>query len=246
MAEIPRTITFFGPDGCGKSSIANEYASLLRSEHGADVSVIGGASFREWLSPEISKEFLGTEINPDALSQTSTGKDELYESIAIACYGYASYLKNNGTYVVIDSDPYLKRMIWARMERNRAEYTTYEGNFENNVTEHIGAKTFPDTVVGVNLGLDGKYSLSEDYFKRIINRGQVDEYDPSNLDEAMRIANHTLEIWNEVILSKKYSRLNDAAIATLDNETDTSLDITKKIKQVAGLLLSKLSVVESL
>lgn len=231
----PYIITFYGSDGCGKSSIATECVNVLSNFSDEETVIIGGASYREWLTPRLSKQLLGVTIENDYRPETEPDKERLYEDIAIACYGYAKILKDNGTYVLIDSDPYLKRLIWSHAKLTYEEYVAYEEQFENRLSAYIGDEMFPDAVAGINIypHIDAGGTVTETFFDRIVERGLVDGYDPSSPAEAMNLANSTSYIWENLVLSRKYTRLGNTHIITVRNETQLDENVPDNIKNVA-------------
>lgn len=244
MSAEPYITTFYGSDGCGKSSIAAECVNILSNARDKEVIVIGGSSYKEWLTPQLSKQLLGITIKDHYRSETESDREKLYEDIAIACYGYAKILKDNGTHVLIDSDPYLKRLIWSHAGLTDEEYGTYEEQFEERLSAHIGSEMFPDIVVGVNISsptdIEG---AAETFFDRIVERGIVEGYDPSSPAEAMSLANSTSYIWESFVLARKYLRLKNAHILTVQNETQLDENVPHTIKNVAREVITLCDVI---
>ena len=236
MGENIRILSFHGADGSGKSVLARKLSDTLEGES----LVLGGSSYREWLTPKVAKETLGKNhaIGKDAIIHEE--KQRLYEEIAVACYGYAGYLADNGISVIIDSDPVLKRLVWAVLE-NEPEFESYGSRFGQYVLGHVDAESFPSHIVGVNT--EDAIGMS-DLQNRLSKRGGNSDFDPSNIEEATVLVNATQAIWTELKAATKHSsaieffnrRLGDATLIAVRNpelsrdEIDDHLaSVSKKI-----------------
>lgn len=228
MSIEAKCITFYGPDGCGKSTVATSLAEIVSSKD-APTTIIGGSSYREWLTPAMARDFLGSCSGLDNTALTPEEKTRLYEDIAIVCYGQAERLAEEGQNVIIDSDPYLKRFIWAQVEDPEG-YQRYAEQFEERVAEHLGEECFPDWIVGVNMTNEpGKADL----LSRIQQRGGNSDYDPTTADETEKIIRASRAVWTDLIAAGRYKRLNNAERLTVVNA-----DCQPELVAVQGLALA--------
>lgn len=196
-------ISFYGSDGCGKSSIARAYHERA-SSNGYAVEVIGGSSYKDWLTPSIARNALGPNHHINSSPKTETDKVKLYEEIAVACYEYAGYLSEKGTTVLIDSDPVLKRVIWSRLSSPELYNEDYEIKFGKYVLSLVDAeRSFPSTIVGVNMrGEVGAKTL----LRRIDRRGGVSCYDPASLGEMELLECVVNDVWNDLVADGGHDR----------------------------------------
>lgn len=188
-------ISFYGTDGSGKSTIAGEFSSLHPK---ADSIVIGGSSYKDWLTPEVAKLTLGENHTLGDTSGEIEDKVRLYEDIAIACYGLAHVLVNRGSEVVIDSDPIFKRVIWGTLGLSDKEANKYVKQFEDRAQDILGESSGADIIVGVNVG-DSQTS-AVDTFARISERDSNTEHDPTDIESLVALDNHVNHIWRELNL----------------------------------------------
>ena len=166
-----------GADGCGKSTIA-EHVAIGLEDNGSDVLSIGSSQFEEWLSVEAYERFIGSADNLDAaLAGTATGEQltSLYEDIAVCLYGIADlYAKEHGP-VVVDSDPFMKRLAWARLTMGDDQFLEYAHAFDEYVTERVG-DVFATHAAQV-------FCDKRDTFARLQDREGNSAYDPSSIAE---------------------------------------------------------------
>jgi hypothetical protein len=158
--------------------------------------MIGGSSYKEWLTPDIAKQTIGSDHHFGEVARTPEEKTRLYGEIAAVCYAYAGHLRNDvGVSVTIDSDPVLKRLIWNRLSSNDQDRDEYEERFGDYVLEKVPLSAFPTAVVGVNIS--GEVN-PDDIQARLSKRGGNSEYDPSSIEETMRICEEVTSIWDEL------------------------------------------------
>lgn len=232
-------ISFYGTDGCGKSTIASKLLEMIRSA-GMPAQMIGGSSYREWLTSGIALDF---NCDTDILSTRARSPEEktyLYEEIAVACYGLMNRLTNeNGTTVVIDSDPYLKRMVWAKTELAEDHYDSYTKNFERKMVDRIG-DILPEHLVHVQCDEstdDTQQGLSA--FDRILIRGPVSSYDPSNVEEAITIVSSTNMVWRQLMESSRYKNAH-SKVHYVINATSGQPDLSRQISATAKVVLDEI------
>lgn len=212
-------ISFYGTDGSGKSTIAHKFAEISTTE----CEVLGGSSYRSWLTPDVANQTLGHHHKLQETIETQSDLVRLYEDIAIACYGLAKHISESGKRVIIDSDPYLKRIIWETMHQTEENAQSYIQYFDDRLNEYISPNIGPNHIVGINMQAEmPHYQLLE----RLANRGDNSEHDPTAIDEVIALDSHVRHIWREVEKAahdgdSKYSALNtrlgSAAIIHADN-----------------------------
>jgi hypothetical protein len=213
----PNCATFHGPDGCGKTTIAESLAKTISENTELSTFKLGGSRYREWLTPDIAKDFLSDSDRLLVEPRNPNEKTDLYEDIAIACYGYAKRLVDEGNNVVIDSDPYFKRLMWSCIRLPEDDYTEYKNRLEDKMFSSIG-DIGPEIVVGVNMTEIYPEKEAINLFDRITERAGVSEYDPIGQDEVVLNINASTKIWEELILKRASKRLLDARIFTIKNE----------------------------
>lgn len=217
-------ITFYGPDGCGKTSIAEAISRVSNECFDKNLAIIGGSSYQDWLTPKIAKQFLGYHL--PSVARTENDRSSLYEDIAIACYGYAEYLSGQGQTVLIDSDPYFKRLVWASMQKNDNDsFAQYYEKFELKFSQALGSTSMADTLIIVNVTDIGRadesaVNITQD---RLTARGINTMYDPVNSDEGRRIHQACNYVLEKIILSGKCERTQVMDIHEVTNYecTDT-------------------------
>lgn len=215
MAEV---VTFYGTDGSGKSTIAQEFSTGRKD---GESIMFGASSYKQWLTPEIARMTLGAN---HALSETPTGPIEklrLYEDIAIATYGYARLLADGGTEAVIDSDPYLKRIVWGTLGLDDKHAADYIKSFEDRMIEGLDLTEGPDVVVGVNVGENA--ISQEELFARITSRAGNTEYDPTEIGELQRLDARVNAVWEQMHRSLQGLSLIDGFNNRLANTTFISI-----------------------
>lgn len=192
----PEVITFYGTDGCGKSSIARNL-SVIMSGEGKDNILIGSGSYTDWLDEDVSRLVFGDPEHILALEEDGSDKTVLYGDIAVACYGLALSLKQEGVSTIIDSDPLLKRMIWSTFECSPEEHFNYANNLNQKLTRYVGPSFGPDTIVAINQAKDSSVSASE-LVKRILSRGNPSYDDPTHEEAMVRLMGVVSTIWDEI------------------------------------------------
>lgn len=192
----PSIVSFHGADGCGKSTLARVFSGELEQAQGSKSIMLGGSSYKEWLTPDIANQTIGPNHHFADTARTDEEKTRLYGEIAAVCYTYAGHLRNDlGMNVTIDSDPVLKRIIWNRLTATGDARDTYETNFGEYILEKVPADAFPTAVVGVNTS--GEVT-ADDIHARLTRRGGNSEYDPASVDETMRIFEEVTGLWGDL------------------------------------------------
>jgi len=209
---MPEVVSFHGTDGSGKSTIAKEFAALHAE---TDPIILGGSSYKTWLTPEVASLTLGTNHKIGEKAETDAEKTRLYEDIAIACYGYARILAEHGHKIVIDSDPYFKRIIWGSLA-NPENPDDYVRSFESRVREGLGNFEGPDAIVGVNLG---DHAVPHDeMLKRLLDRGESTYNDPTELDSLIELDTQVNLVWAQMNLGaiglSRYAGFNQRLLGT--------------------------------
>lgn len=194
---MPEIVTFHGADGSGKSSIATRLTRILE-KHG-DAIMIGGSSYKQWLTPQVARETVGSSDVVGANPKTPDEKNQLYEIISVACYGYAHQLVEQGSFVVIDSDPVIKRMLWNHLEEPEQDRRQlYAKNFGAYILKNLPDTISLSLVVGVNM----ETNVSEhDIRNRLDIRGGNSEYDPQTLDETRMLCEAATALWHSLTAS---------------------------------------------
>lgn len=173
-------LTMHGADGCGKTTISNTLQEVMGKDQ--EVLLIGSSDFKEWLTPAIYEDFIGSTINfYNGISTNATPEQKVkfYEDITICLFGISERFARNRGPVIVHSDPFLKRLIWAYKSMTTDQFDEYTSYFDSYVSSYIG-----DTYAShlVELIVDPKES-----FDRINRRGINSEYDPQSEEENMRI-----------------------------------------------------------
>ena len=197
MRDIePLIVSFHGADGCGKSTLAKAFSGELEQTVDVPTVMIGGSSYKEWLTPDIAKQTIGADHHFGEVARTPEEKTRLYGEIAAVCYAYSGHLRNDlGMHVTIDSDPVLKRIIWNRLTAEGKARDIYEANFGDYILENVPEDAFPTVIVGVNTF--GEVT-ADDIHARLTRRGDNSEYDPSTLDETLRIIEEVTGLWGDL------------------------------------------------
>lgn len=194
MAVEIEVTSFHGTDACGKSTIAERFASQAQDLSGERAVLLGGSSYKEWLNRRVARSVFGNARFMDESANTPPEKRRLYENIAITTYGFADRLRRSGAVVVIDSDPFLKRLVWSGLEiEDEIARKKYIEEFNKRMTEVIGADTAPKNVVGINVS-----KVNADLLARIEQRGGISEYDPGTAEELSAMNFHIMEIWGDL------------------------------------------------
>jgi energy-coupling factor transporter ATP-binding protein EcfA2 len=240
---VTEIVTFYGTDGSGKSTIAREFSRL--NEQDASI-MLGGSDYKSWLTPEVAKLTLGEK---HALAETPCNIKEnlrLYEDIAIACYGFARILAKGGSEVVIDSDPFFKRIIWGTLGLDENSAKQYVLHFEDRLIEALGETEGPDVIVGVNMNDDN--ASRNDLLKRLSYRESNTSHDPTDIETLTALDNQVKVIWGEINLGVVgLSRLTSfnrrtfkSDIHSVQNPTCPPEQIASQAKMIALDLRSKI------
>ncbi len=195
LNSISDIISFYGTDGSGKTTIAKEMASLTTDQ---DCIILGGSNFKSWLTDDVARETLGVNHK---LNEYGSGDEErvlFYEDIAVACYGLARIKSNQGSRVLIDSDPYLKRIIWSTLHSPDA-HTDYVPKFEQKMIDHIGHTESPDYIIGVNM--EQNAATHEQILGRLSLRLTNSEHDPTSVEQVSALDNQAHAVWGEILLA---------------------------------------------
>jgi hypothetical protein len=210
-------VSFYGADGCGKTTIARSFAEKM-NEHGSEYCVLGGSSYKEWLTPTVAREVLGSDHRLDKTNDTFETKTLLYEDIAIACYGLAAKLRDDGKNIAIDSDPYLKRIIWSTIENSDCDTRDrYVERFSTRMVEHLGDDLNLTNVVGINI--DDNHVDDTQLLDRIVKRGGVSEFDPTEIEEMRALTAAVKKVWGEM---RQMPFLTDTRFMAISNPECTS------------------------
>jgi len=221
-------ITFYGPDGSGKSVIAHKASEIL-NESGQPSFILGSSDYPNWLTNEVCTRILGYNL-PILDRLTRSEKTEFYEDLAIAGYLLSSEISGAGRAVLIDSDPYLKRLIWAA-STNPDSFLEYADNFEAKVCEAIGSSIFPDFVVVVETSENND---SEVTFSRVVQRGVNTEYDPTSVEQSLAIHDASELVLNSIVLTRRYPRMENASVTTVQNFDIDKAQIDTALTQCAN------------
>lgn len=235
--------SFHGTDACGKSTIAKEYSAQAKALYGEKAVVLGGSNYKEWLNSRIARMVFGNASFLDDPANTPLEKRRLYENIAITTYGYAEHLRSQGDMVAIDSDPFLKRIVWSGLEiEDVADRRKYLHEFNDRMKMVIGDDVAPRNLVGINVGLGSEADL----LTRIKIRGGVSEYDPSSEDEFILMNGHIVQLWADIntVVSGGQSttpgirqRFSKARTAEFDNPDCNPEHITYQTRSIARTAL---------
>ena len=242
MANI---ISFYGTDGSGKSTIATEF-SLLHPV--GDSVMLGGSSYKEWLTPEVAKITLGEKHMLGEPIGEVEDKIRLYEDIAIACYGLGHILADRGSEVVIDSDPIFKRIIWGTLGLSDEDAAEYVRHFEDRAQDVLGESSGADVIVGVNM--EDSQASAADILSRLTGRESNTEHDPTDINEMLTLDERVNNVWAEINLAKSglstiasfNKALTNSAILTVQNPNCSPEQIIVQAKDIALELRSKISI----
>lgn len=222
------SVTFYGPDGCGKSALAQNLAEQFPE---ADPVVIGGGNYREWLTDDIARRFTGTELDDKV-------PPVLYEDIAVACYGYAQELVDQDRMAIVDSDPYLKRFIWAIKELGQGEqFEEYACSFEERMTRRIGEVCAPQHLVVVHLdepaGTLSREKMAEITQSRIEGRSVVTDYDPTTVEENLIIHDAARYVLTNFIAARRFPRITASQQHIVNSQCHTPEEVTEQTAALA-------------
>ncbi len=205
-------ITFNGPDGCGKSTVAKTVACTIDNDN-SETLLIGSSEFKNWLHPDIFKRYIGSVDRLErgtAVNASTKEKTALYEDIAICLYGLAAqHAKNRGD-VIVHSDPYLKRLIWAKMHMSEDNFWQYATYLDDYMSDKVG-DNFASHAVTMHIS-------AEDTYGRILQRDTVDEYDPSSKEETLTLVSAVDYVESHFLGdTRPYPRLFGVAVLHISN-----------------------------
>lgn len=220
MAENLPLATFYGPDAVGKTTLAHLLAHEIEA-CGLNVAIIGSSEYEKWLTDKACRNYLGYAL-PDTASLDTSEKEVFYEDLAIAGYLHGEQLRKQGRAVLIDSDPYLKRLIWARHHIGEdSNFLMYADRFEEKVRHAIGPLLFPDTIIRVETGEECTQRAAEVTLMRIAVRKTNSEYDPQGIEANIAMHRACESVWDMIIETMRYQRMESVAtlnIANFDRE----------------------------
>lgn len=223
--------TLHGPDGCGKSIIASLVHDIQAASdiHGQAL-LIGSSEFRGWLTGDIYREFVGSTDRLEAgtaVNASPEAKTLLYEDIAVCLFGLARRHAHSGGSVVVHSDPYLKRLVWARNTKSDDDFWRYADYFDDYVSSHIG-DTFATHAVDLR-------ACATEAFERLNTRGLVSEYDPSTADENERMVSAVGFVSERLLGNERpYPRLQSVQVIPIENPTKSPQELPDHLRQVAA------------
>lgn len=240
MKEV---LTFFGTDGSGKSTIARE---LSRRYAPLDVLVMGGSSYKEWLTEDVAVATLGKNHGLNELTSSFEDRTRLYEDIAIACYGLAAMKRANGEGTIIDSDPYLKRLIWGTLGMSQDDTLEYINRFESRFTDTLGPTVRPDRIIAINMGQT--QLSSEDLLKRLSNRSDNSEHDPTDIESTTKLATRVTEVWDHIkrsatgmgTIAVLNTRLSNVDILYIDNPVAAPEHLEAQAQKIVNEITQKI------
>lgn len=241
MTEI---ISFYGTDGSGKSTIAREFSAQYK---GSESTMIGGSSYKSWLTPEVARLTLGPDHTLGETPGNLEDEMRLYEDIAIACYGFARILAERGNEVVIDSDPYFKRIIWGTLGLNEEESRMYVDYFETRMAERIGENEGPGIIVGINM--DGEATSQDELLARLNARESSTRWDPSEIEGIQILDERVRGVWSEINLGVRgistvngfNTRIYGSIISSLQNPNCAPDEVITKAQHIAKDLRTHLA-----
>ncbi len=236
-------VTFYGPDGCGKSSVVEALAGKA-AQTNVPATVLGGSSYRQWLTPRVARETLGDSSILDGVIDSEAKATKLYEDIAIACYGLAYHLREGGMEVLIDSDPYMKRMIWGSIGPDANDNSSYIATFNDRFNNSVPSGARPDVIVGVNM--DDAHLSPNRLLARLKHRGNNTFNDPETIVEMHSLLVAVKNVWLEVragamcgtsVYSGINKRIFGATVLDIKNPDRPSNDLrTRQLDVIAGEL----------
>ena len=238
MAEKVHTLSFYGTDGCGKSSIAK----AMSNPEGQDYVHIGGSSYHSWLTDDVARMTLGPGHKLNEYSSDEEDSLSLYEDIAVACYGLAERLNSEGKSVLIDSDPYTKRIIWSTV-KNGSFDLAYIRKFESKMSDYLGETTAPSHFAAINMN---GASLDAQLLKRLQSRHTNSMHDPTEISDMMALSTQVRNVWREIELAKTglsaidgfNKRLRDAEIIHVENADCMPENIEAQSASIAYIIKS--------
>ncbi len=217
MVENLPITTFFGPDAIGKTTLAILCAEEATAR-GLEAEVFGSSNYKEWLTDRSCRELLGYPL-PNTTVLDTTEKEVFYEDLAIAGYLYGDDLRKQGKIVIIDSDPYLKRLVWARHQiMDDQEFIAYADKFEQKVQDGLGKFLFSDFIIEVATGESSLEEAARITEERIARRKDNSEYDPDGLEANISIHTACKRVWDSIIYARRYPRIAQATTTQVTNK----------------------------
>jgi hypothetical protein len=217
--ETQPILTFHGTDGCGKTTIATDFFAqqLLTNP---DVLLLGSSDCEKWLDAAVYTRYVGSSERLERGTATNARARDLvnfYEDVAVCLYGVVrDHIASRGP-VIIHSDPYLKRLTWARKYFGDDDFWEYANRFDSYMTELIG-DVFSSHVAIVKV--DEKTS-----FDRAQQRGGVKGFDPETEEDNQLMAKAVDYIETTLLGDERpYERLIGSKTCLIANPTASEED----------------------
>lgn len=216
--------SFNGADGVGKTTLATRLAEELSITPNGSV-LMKGTGFQEWDLPEFAdradelmsiwksgEEFV--RLPDGSYVEVGTAQRLCFQYIATRCYARAKHLtRDENAFVVIDSDPYLKGLMWSRVLNLGIEV-------EDCWHEIVASESSPAPDLFVNVSVNSDENRAgEDALARIRIRGDVSEFDPKDDLESLERVRASIYVRN--ILLQKGLPVVD--VVNSREETDTGI-----------------------
>lgn len=239
-------ISLYGTDGCGKSTLAEGIAAHPEVDQPI---IIGGSTYKQWPTGDIADTVMGKYHSFDKEADTPEEKTRLYEDIAIVCYGFARNLIHDGHNVIIDSDPYLKRIIWGTLNQSDDQAVEYVSRFNERMSDFLPTDAAPHVVVGLNATERDGSDHYNNLLERITRREGNSDHDPKSITEVESLDNHVRNIWSSITkkeLGKSAlsavcrERLQGTIILEYENHETTPEQLPRQIKALSQDVVAKL------
>lgn len=241
-------LSMYGTDGCGKSTIAYEIAKVHEPERSL---VIGGSTYKEWLTRGVARDIMGDSHGLDEPASDPESLTRLYEDIAIICYGHARRLSEDGHNVIVDSDPYLKRMIWGTFGVEESKKSDYLSRFNERMSDFLPDTASPDVIAGINV--DSRVA-SVDILGRISSRDTVSEHDTKTAQEVENLDSHVRQMWSDISASQMgqsalsatyYGRLYHARMLQYENSQAPADELPQQVRKIARRIVGTVTSMSS-
>jgi hypothetical protein len=240
LAITPPVITFNGADGAGKTSLIGATTEVLR-ENSMDCFVLSGMRYAEWDRPNFINQaddlmgpWRGIEDPAEPIrmpsGQTLTLHDAqtmTFQFIANRCYTRAQEIRAEaGSFVLIDSDPYLKGLMWALIREEDENIPSWH--------QAVGpTSNMPEKIVNVRASLDRRTAASMS-LKRVLSRpGGLSVFDPKNDAEALRRVHAA-----EAALSEAVMANTSVDVITVVNAQTEESEVNYHLARIAKAIIS--------